>query len=105
MSEPRMEPKKYIETQMRIIEMGKIAASLDIETFLICIRNAETMAPMIDPTLYRRAQNNLEAIKRLAICAKQMQVAFNETYLAVLETAIGYMKNPEPSNVIAVEKK
>lgn len=96
MSGPVMQPKQYIETQMRILEMAKIANSLDIETFLLCIRNAETMAPMIDPTMYMKAQKNLSAIKKLAEIALTMQGAFNETFQAVLETAAsGYMQKPE----------
>jgi hypothetical protein len=85
-----MPPKLYIETQMRVIEMGKIADSLDLDLFLQCISNAETLAPILDPTLdptlYRKAQANMEAIKRLALIAKQMKLAYGEAFKAILET-------------------
>lgn len=102
MSESKMLPKEYIETQMRILEMAKIAGSLDIDTFLLCISNAETVAPMIDPTLFMKAQKNLTAIKKLALIAKDMKAQYAETFQVILETALaGHMKKlPEESNIL-----
>jgi hypothetical protein len=87
MKEHVMDGKTYITTQMRIIEMGKIANSLDLEAFLKCISNAETVAPIVDPTLYIKASANLAAIKKLAQVALEMRKAYEETFAAVLETA------------------
>lgn len=95
MSEPRMDPKTYIMTQMRILEMAKIADSLDIDTFLLCIKNAETVAPMIDPTLFMKAQANMQAVKKLALIAKEMKVAFGEAYKAVFDTMLKGHMNKE----------
>lgn len=87
-NEQKMDGKTYVETQMRLIEMGKIADSLDLNAFLKCISNAETVAPMIDPTLYMKAQANMTAIKKLAHAAVQVQAAYVETYKAVMETLV-----------------
>jgi hypothetical protein len=95
-TEPVMDGKTYISTQMRLIEMGKIANSLDIDAFLKCISNAETMGPMLDPTLYLKAMDNLRAVKKLAEAGKVVQKAYDETFRAVMETAaMGYMQKPD----------
>lgn len=83
-----MDGKTYIMTQMRILEMGRIADSLDVAAFLKCISNAETMGPILDPAMYMKAQNNLNAVKRLAELALEIKIAYGETYKAILETAI-----------------
>lgn len=91
-----MDGKTYIETQMRIIEMGKLADSLDLEAFLKCISNAEAMGPVMDPTMYLKAMDNLRAIKKLAEVAVKMKAAYGEVYKAVLETSFaGYMQKPD----------
>ena len=93
MSEHKMDGKTYITTQMRIIEAGKIVNSLDLEAFLKCISNAEAVGPMIDPTMYMKAMDNLRAIRKLAEAALKMRTAYEETFAAVLETAVrGHMK-------------
>jgi hypothetical protein len=50
---------------------------------------------MIDPTMYMKAMDNLNAIKRLAHVAVKLKAAYRETYKAVLETALkGFMTKP-----------
>ncbi len=87
-TEHKMEGKDYITTQMRLIEIGKIADSLDLDAFLKCISNAETVAPLVDPTLYRKAADNMNAIKQLAEAAKKLKHAYGVTYKAVMETML-----------------
>lgn len=91
-----MNGKEYIQTQMRIIEMGKIADSLDLDGFLKCISNAETVAPIIDPTMYLKAQKNLSAIKNMTQAAKTVKAAYVETYKAVIETAVAGFVEGQP---------
>jgi hypothetical protein len=94
--ELHMDGKKYIETQMRLIEMAKIANSLDLEAFLKCISNAEAVAPMVDPTLYLKAMDNLKAIKNLAEVGLKVQEAYDKTYKAVLNTSFSaHMSKPK----------
>ena len=81
-----MDGKEYITTQMRIIELGKIADSLDLDAFLKCIANAETIAPMVDPTLFMKAQENMRAIKRLAQACVVVKETYWETFRAIMET-------------------
>lgn len=97
MSDRKMDPKTYIMTQMRILEMAKIADSLDIETFLQCINTAKTAAPLLDPTLYMKAANNIDAIERLAKIALQFKKELVNARVAFFDTlAKGHM-NTEPT--------
>ena len=93
---PKMTPPQYIETQMRIIEMGRIADSLDLETFLICIANARTVAPLTDPRLYIRAAANIDAIEKLAILALKLKYEYANVYKAVMETAAKEFMRGQP---------
>lgn len=86
---PTMDPKTYIMTQMRIIEMGKIADSLDLDTFLKCIENAQAIAPMAEPELAMKAAAKMEMIKRLARVARNMKIAYGETYKSAMGEAVG----------------
>jgi hypothetical protein len=95
-TELKMTPAQYIETQMRLLEMAKIADSLDLDAFLQCISNAEAVGPMIDPTMYMKAMDNLSAIKKLAKVAVQVKATYGEVFKAVLETSLkGFMTKPE----------
>lgn len=101
-----MNGRQYLETQMRLIEIGKIADTLDLKAFLQCIKNAEALGPVLDPTQYRKAIDNLEAIKKLAESVLPVKTAFEETFKVILNTAIresgmvtkvaGYMGNINP---------
>lgn len=92
-----MDGKTYINTQMRLIEIGKIADTLDLESFLRCISNAEAVGPIMDPTMYMKAAENLAAIRKLAESVVQVKVAYEQTFKAVLNTAVhGFVKKSNP---------
>jgi hypothetical protein len=86
-----MNGKEYMETQIALIELGKRVQKLDLDAFLKCIANAEAAAPTLDPTLYRRAMDNLAAIKKLAVAYQGVKTAMQETQEAVLRTTLAYM--------------
>jgi hypothetical protein len=88
-----MNGKEYMTTQMRLIEIGKIADTLDFDGFLKAISNAETVGPIVDPTIYRKAMENLHAIKKLAEAGRPVKTAYGETFKAVMNTAVaGFME-------------
>lgn len=99
MSEPKefvMDGKTFIETQMRIIEMGKIADSLDFGAFLKCIENAEKTLPMVEPEMAARAIGNLQTVKTMAQAAERVQDAYRETYqMAFAGSVVGFVQNAE----------
>lgn len=86
-----MNGKQYIQIQMTLIQVGQTIAKLDLDGFMKAISNAETCAPVIDPTLYRRAADNLQAIKNLGKAAQQVKMAFEEMQQAIAKTAAEVM--------------
>lgn len=86
-----MNGKQYIQIQMSLIQMGQQASKLDLDGFMKAISNAETTAPIVDPTLYRRAADNLRAIKNLGKAAQEIQKAFAAMQEAVTKTAAELM--------------
>lgn len=83
-----MKPKDYLNTQMALITIGKHASTLDLDSFTAHIEKAESVAPIVDPTLYRKAQENLQAIKKLANAVKTVQTCHQELFDAVLNTEV-----------------
>jgi hypothetical protein len=93
-----MNAKQYMQTQVEVIELGRRARSLDLDSFLRAINNAENVMPVLDPTLYRKAALNLSSIKRLAESLLNVKKAYDEVWEAVLNTSMsGYMEK-EPIN-------
>ncbi len=82
-----MNGKQYVQTQLSLLDIGKKASNLDLISFLKAISNAETVSPMVDPTLYRRAVDNMHAIKKLAKAAESLQTAFIELQEVIASTA------------------
>lgn len=83
----------YMDTQTSIIEIGKLAATLDLDSFLKAIRNAQATTPLLDPTMYRKAAANLEAIKELSEAVREVKIAHEKVFKAVLNTAVlGFME-------------
>lgn len=83
-----MNGKDYIMTQVTMVEMSKKISKLDLDSFLRCISNAETIAPITDPTLYNRAIDNLRAVRGLAEAFKQVQAQFTKLEQAIVRTAV-----------------
>ncbi len=86
-----MNGKQYLETQMALITLGKRLEQLDLEDFLSAISKAESVGPILDPTLYRRAQDNLNAIRELAKSFLAAQVQFEIVKENVLKTNVAYL--------------
>lgn len=83
-----MKKELYLATQMTLIQIGQTASRLPLETFLEAINNAETVGPILDPTLMKRAEENLQAIKELAEAVLMVKEKFGKTFEAVIKTAI-----------------
>lgn len=62
-----MTDEEYIQTQHQIILLAQFANDLDLDGFLNRISLAETLAPILDPTLYLRGGKKLHQIKLLAL--------------------------------------
>lgn len=83
-----MKANEYAATQVAIIQLGRQIKKLPLEAFIKIIVNSETLSPMIDPTLFMKAQDNLRAVKKLAKAFKEVQEAFAECEETVFKTAV-----------------
>lgn len=96
-----MNDEQYSTAVSALIEHAKTIREIDIHGVLQRIKECETVAPIIDPTLYRRGAPNLGATKKLVESFLPVQVAFNELFIAVVETyseanGMGNKKNSAP---------
>lgn len=95
-----MTGKEYLTTHMRLIEMGKIAESLDLISFMKCIENAQAMTPVMAPEVAKKMNDSLDAVKALTFIAATMKEAYARAYPHVSSpNAVSFMKdnrNPSP---------
>lgn len=82
-----MTNEEYRKTQTAILNLSKEICKLDIVDFLAQMNLAETAGPILDPTLYRRAQHNLEAMRELAKCFLPVPGAMDKLLYAALKTS------------------
>ena len=61
-----MDKEKYTQLQETILRIGKEVRFLRLDLFVDAINNAEAIAPMTDPTMYRAAMKNLQIVKKMA---------------------------------------
>lgn len=91
-----MKKEVYLLTQMKLITLAKEVQKIDLDGFLRTIKSAETVGPMLDPTMYQKAQKNLQTIKKLAESFVPIKDAFDELLGAVVKTAAeGHMELPK----------
>lgn len=91
-----MNGQQYITTQMRLIEIGRIAQNLDLDGFVKSIENAETAGAAMDPEQYKKSALALDAAKRLAQSVQPVKVVYAETFQNIMKTsAVGFVKDTE----------
>lgn len=73
-----MNDQEYQETQNALNLIARMISGLDLTGFLKRIDQADSIAPILDPTLYRDGAERMHAIKKLAQEAKRVQSAFIE---------------------------
>lgn len=61
-----MNQERYQRTQVAICRLSEIIRQLPIEEFIEAINTADTLGPILDPTLYREGGEKMMEIKRLA---------------------------------------
>jgi len=62
-----MNDAEYLQTQMQVLLLAGLLLQLDLPAFLHRIEAAEALGPVLDPTLYRRAADNLAALRETAL--------------------------------------
>ena len=73
-----MTDEEYSSTQSQLMLLARVALGINIDGFIERINTAETIAPILDPTLYLQGADNLSKIKALAIGASKFQRAVKE---------------------------
>jgi hypothetical protein len=96
-----MNASDYMKIQTTLMQVGRMLAPLDLDGFIAQIKRTHGLAPVIDPTLYRKAQNNLSALEDVAIVAATYQDVMNELSKVVLQTAVS---NSEPTPLFPPEE-
>lgn len=82
-SKEPLEKEEYLRTQMAILTIGRTAKSLKLDRFLNQITNAESVSPMVDPVIYKKAMDNMKTIKKLALALIPVREAFDETFAMI----------------------
>ena len=68
-----MTREEYQETQEFIMNLARHVQLIDLTEFLNSISLSHAMGPMVDPTLYRDAHDNLSKIERIARAAAEFR--------------------------------
>lgn len=69
----RMSSAEYEATQQNLVFIAHLINQCDLHGFLESIEIAESVGPILDPTLYRKFMKKLESVKRLAQAALHFQ--------------------------------
>lgn len=69
--------QEYINAQNQIGLLAGIVREIPLDDFLAMIDRAETIGPIVDPTLYIKAGKNLAKVKRLASALREFRTVAN----------------------------
>ncbi len=58
--------EKYIETQQQLLLLAGIVRDMPLSEFLAAAERADAFGPVLDPSLWKAGQQNLETIKKMA---------------------------------------
>lgn len=70
-----MTDEEYLQAQTTIALVAQMTVDLDLDAFIDRANRAESIAPILDPTLWIRGGKKLEAVKDLAIGLRKFQRA------------------------------
>jgi len=75
-----MDSEKYIATQQQVGLLAAFALRMPLAEFLHAISVCDTVAPLVDPTLYLKGSAAMNRVERLARAAKKYQDEVREIY-------------------------
>ncbi len=61
-----MTNEEYIQTQLQLQALTTILLSMNLEGFLDRIEIADTMGPILDPTLYKKSGTDFRTVQQVA---------------------------------------
>lgn len=62
-----MNKEEYLAVQNQLLAMARVVRGIPLREFIQVIESAETVGPIMDPTLYRQASSKMSQIKCLAL--------------------------------------
>lgn len=68
-----MTKEEYLDTQNKLLLFSEQLEGLDLDEFINRIEQAEAIAPMLNPTLYREGAPRLRIIRRIADSAREVK--------------------------------
>ena len=91
-----MSKEKYLQTQLAIFQIARILATVDVDTFVSRIEQAENSKPEVAPEIFAKAQANLKAVKELAqslrpakeVHSRLFKALFNQTLAANVKQVV-----------------
>ncbi len=80
-----MTPEEYSTTQSHLLLVANLLTRLDLDGFIETAQRSLAVGPLLDPTVYMRASNRLDAVVRIARAATKVQKALREARKLVIE--------------------
>lgn len=80
-----MDSDKYLMIQNQLILFASLIENMELEEFLQAINRADTIGPIMDPTLWMKGKDNMHKIERIAQAARAFQIeckAVGEEFIA-----------------------
>jgi len=71
---------QYMDVQNELLMLSSLMARLPLKEFLEDINRAETVGPIVDPTLYRDGAEKLHQVKSLAQAASKVSQVFTDNF-------------------------
>ena len=68
-----MKEEEYINIQNQILAIRRIIKDLPLTEFITAIDRADTLGPIIDPTLWIKGNEQMKEIRELATCLLLLQ--------------------------------
>jgi hypothetical protein len=68
-----MDSGEYMLIQQQLTIFAGLIQKLDLSGFLTAINHADTVGPIVDPTLYMKGSSNMHKIERIARAAQAFQ--------------------------------
>lgn len=63
----------YIQTQQQIVLLAWMVKDMPLDAFLAAISLADSVGPLVDPTLYREAHLKMDAVREAAEALRGFQ--------------------------------
>lgn len=70
-----MTQEEYIEVQSQVLLLGALVRDLDLEGFIAMAERADSVGPLLDPSRWIAARENLALVLTLARKLRAVQVA------------------------------